>query len=156
MAQTIAIESEAPPPTAIGWREWVTLPQLGIAAIRAKVDTGARSSSLHVDWIEESIIDGITSLRFGLRPRKARGEVVCAAPALDRRRVTDSSGHSTERWFIATTLRLGGQDFDTEINLTSRRTMLFPLLLGRTALQRRFVVDPACSFLCGRLRRMKS
>jgi hypothetical protein len=143
-------------PILVGWREWVALPQFGIRAIRAKVDTGARSSSLHVDWIEESRREDVIWLRFGLRPRRASLEVVCEVPALGRRNVTDSGGQVTERWFVATTIRLAGEDFGAEINLTSRRTMLFPLLLGRTALQQRFQVDPAQSFLCGRLRRFQA
>ena len=143
-------------PILVGWREWVALPQFGIRAIRAKVDTGARSSALHVDWVEDSLRDGVTWLRFGLRPRRASPEVVCEVPALGRRNVTDSGGQITERWFVATTLRLADEEFAAEINLTSRRTMLFPLLLGRTALQQRFQVDPARSFLCGRLRRFQA
>jgi hypothetical protein len=137
-------------PQLIGWREWVALPQFGAAAMRAKIDTGARSSALHVDWLEEDPrADGMW-LRFGLRPRRARREVVCAAAATDRRRVTDSGGQATDRWLIRTALLLAGLEFQIEINLTSRRTMLFPLLLGRSALQQRFQVDPARSFLCGR------
>ncbi len=146
----MAVTQSVQQPRLIGWREWVALPQLGSAAIRAKIDTGARSSALHVDWLEEDLRADAMWLRFGLRPRRSRRELVCAAMAIDRRRVTDSGGQTTERWFIRTVLRLAGQEFEVEINLTSRRTMLFPLLLGRSALQRRFQVDPAQSFLCGR------
>jgi hypothetical protein len=145
VADSLALE-----PVAIGWREWAALPALGIGAIRAKVDTGARSSALHVDWLEETGRDGAVWLRFGLRPHRASREVVAEAPACDRRCVTDSGGQTTQRWFIATRMRLAGREFALEINLTSRRGMLFPLLLGRTALQQRFLVDPGASFLGGR------
>lgn len=149
-SRVMAVVQPVDQPLLIGWREWVSLPLLGSAAMRAKIDTGARSSALHVEWLEEDPrMDGMW-LRFGLRPSRSRREVTCVAAASDRRRVTDSGGQVTERWFIRTLLRLAGQEFEIEINLTSRRTMLFPLLLGRSALQRRFQVDPARSFLCAR------
>lgn len=136
----------------IGWREWLALPDLGIVAIKAKVDTGARSSALHVDHLEEFARDGATWLRFTLRPStKRRTHLIEAeAPALDRRVVTDSGGHTSERWFIRTIVRVADIDFHADINLTSRRTMLFPMLLGRTALAGRFRVDAARSYATGR------
>jgi hypothetical protein len=136
----------------IGWREWLALPDLGIGAIKAKVDTGARSCALHVDSLEEFTRDGATWLHFAVRPSTGRrgAAVLVQAPALDRRVVTDSGGHASERWFIRSAVSLAGQLFAADINLTSRRTMLFPMLLGRTALAGRFAVDPACSYLAGR------
>ncbi|MDX2300482.1 MAG: RimK/LysX family protein [Xanthomonadaceae bacterium] len=134
----------------LGWREWVALPDLGLAAVRAKVDTGARSSALHVDWLEHYIDAGAPWVRFGLHPVDVSlPERSIQAPVLDRRQVTDSGGHVTERVFIATRVVLAGQAFLAEINLTSRHGMLFPMLLGRTALADRFVVDPAQSFVLG-------
>jgi hypothetical protein len=137
----------------IGWREWLALPQLGLTALKAKVDTGARSSSLHVDWVREHERDGHTWLRFAVATRR-RGQatVECEAPAYDCRDVTDSGGHITRRWFIRTLVCLAGVEWETEINLTNRRNMLFPMLLGRTALNGRFRVDPSVSYACGRLR----
>jgi hypothetical protein len=137
--------------TTLGWREWLALPGLGVAAIKTKLDTGARSSALHVEALEEIVRDGATWLRFAVRPG-ARGvaPVVCEARALDRRRVTDSGGHATERWFIRSEVELAGQRYPVEINLCDRRGMLFPLLLGRTALRRRFCVDAARSYTLGR------
>jgi len=134
----------------LGWREWVALPELGLAAVRAKVDSGARSSALHVDWQERYTRDGAPWVRFGLHPVDANlpGQSI-QAPVIDQRPVTDSGGHVSERVFIATRIALAGQSFLAEINLTSRRDMLFPMLLGRTALAGRFVVDPAQSFLLG-------
>jgi hypothetical protein len=137
----------------IGWREWLALPQLGLTALKAKVDTGARSSSLHVDSISEYERDGRTWLRFAVATRRrGAGLVDCEAPAFDRRDVTDSGGHVTSRWFIRTQICLAGVEWETEINLTNRRNMLFPMLLGRSALSSRFHVDPSVSYVCGRLR----
>jgi hypothetical protein len=134
----------------LGWREWLALPDLGIAAVRAKVDTGARSSALHVDVCEIFHRDGVEFVRFlidtGAPGAKARA---AEAPVFDRRRVTDSGGHTSERIFIRTVLQLAGESWPAEINLTQRRNMLFPMLLGRTALDGRFLVDPSASFLCG-------
>jgi hypothetical protein len=143
-------EIAMPHPVPLGWREWLALPDLGIVAIRAKVDTGARSSALHVLDQECFQRDGREFVRFlldtgvpGAAPQPAE------APVLDRRHVTDSGGHRTERVFIRTRLRLAGIEWEAEVNLTQRRNMLFPMLLGRTALAGRFLVDPASSFLQG-------
>lgn len=145
-------------PIVIGWREWLALPQLGIVAIKAKVDTGARTSALHVDTLEANERDGATWLHFRISStgRKRSPVYECTAPAVARRIVTDSSGHASLRWFIRTTVELAGQRFDAEINLTNRRNMLFPMLFGRLALGQRFVVDPAASYHCGRPLRAKT
>lgn len=131
----------------LGWRERLALPQLGIGVLKAKLDTGARSSSLHVDSLETFQRDGVTWLRFSMHAgRRQPFEIQAEAPALDRRTVTDTGGRRTERWFIRTEVQLAGQRFSVDINLTNRRHMLFPMLLGRTALNGRFAVDPACSY----------
>jgi hypothetical protein len=115
--------------------------------LKAKLDTGARSSSLHVDTLESFQKDGATWLRFSIRVgRRVPAEVHCEAPALDRRAVTDTGGRRTVRWFIRSNIRLAGQTFDVDINLTNRRHMLFPLLLGRSALDGRFAVDSSLSY----------
>jgi hypothetical protein len=133
--------------TLLGWRERLALPQLGIAVLKAKLDTGARSSSLHVDTLEEFQRNGHTWLRFTMHVgRRQSLAMCCEAPALDRRAVTDTGGRRTERWFIRTEVRLAGQSFEIDVNLTDRRHMLFPLLLGRSALCGRFAVDPARSY----------
>lgn len=135
----------------LGWRERLALPQLGIGMLKAKLDTGARSSSLHVDTLEAFQRDGVTWLRFTMHVgRRQPQHVCCEAPALDRRAVTDTGGRRTERWFIRTEVQLAGQRFSVDINLTDRRHMLFPMLLGRSALSGRFMVDPACSYTCSR------
>lgn len=138
-------------PVVLGWREWVALPGLGVDAVRAKVDSGARSSSLHVDTLESFERDGREWVRFSLHPGERGSGTVCAceAPVLERRPVTDSGGHTTLRVFVHTDIVLAGSRYTIEINLTNRRGMLFPMLLGRTALADRFVIDPAASFLLG-------
>ncbi|MCW8809129.1 MAG: RimK/LysX family protein [Rhodanobacter sp.] len=131
----------------LGWRERLALPRLGIAMLKAKLDTGARSSSLHVDTLESFIRGGVTWLRFTMHVgRRHPHEVCCEVPAMDRRTVTDTGGRCTERWFIRSDVELAGQRFGIDINLTDRRHMLFPLLLGRSALNGRFVVDSALSY----------
>lgn len=135
----------------LGWREWLALPDFGVQSIKAKLDTGARSSSLHVEAIEEFERDGGTWLRFALdaKTRSGRQARWFEAPLADRRRVTDSGGSSALRPFIRMRVRIGGDCYDIETNLTNRHGMMFPMLLGRTALAGRVVVDPARSFVLG-------
>ncbi len=137
----------------IGWRERLSLPDLGLA-LKAKVDTGARTSALHVAWLQEFTRDGKPWLQFAVDTTRGKSALrVCEALAMDRREVTDSGGHSTERWFIRSTISIARRSFDAEINLTDRGSMLFPMLLGRSALCGRFVVDPARSY--GHARRLR-
>ncbi|MEP6633330.1 MAG: RimK/LysX family protein [Luteimonas sp.] len=137
----------------LGWREWVALPGLGIDRVRAKIDTGARSSALHVDAQWPFIEGGAPWVGFRLTPSKVRGHVVeAAAPVYDERDVFDSGGHKTRRVFLQSKMRLAGVDKLIEINLTNRGGMLFPMLLGRTALAETFTVDPAQSSLHGKPR----
>jgi hypothetical protein len=134
-------------PLILGWREWLALPSLGIASIKAKLDTGARSSSLCVLSTEPFERDGRLHIRFVVRTRR-RGDrtAACEAPVADRRAVTDSGGHTSDRWFIRAVVAIGSERFETDINLTDRRAMLFPLLLGRSALGGRFRIDPSLSY----------
>ena len=131
----------------LGWREYLSLPDLGILRIRAKVDTGARTSSLHVDSYDCFERDGVAWVRFAITPSKKKPAVTVECPVADERSVTDSGGHTGRRVFIRSTLRLAGVDMDIELNLTSRQGMRFPMLLGRTAMQGRFTVDPSKSYL---------
>jgi hypothetical protein len=140
----------ASPLILLGWREWLVLPALGVGAIRAKVDTGARSSSLHVREQEVFERNGVPMVRFLLEHGEddaLSGHL--EAQVLDRRDVTDSGGHRETRVFIRTLLALpnGDQAWPIEINLTERRNMAFPMLLGRSALRRRCLVDPSKSWL---------
>jgi hypothetical protein len=138
-------------PIVLGWREWLALPQFGIAAIKSKIDSGARTSSLHVESLDEFEQDGQPWLRFTvLTGRRSAPAVHCVAPVADRRAVSDSGGHVTMRWFIRTEFELAGRRWESEMNLTSRLHMLFPLLLGRDALRGRFLVDSASAYRCGR------
>ncbi|MCK7595498.1 ATP-dependent zinc protease family protein [Pseudomarimonas salicorniae] len=133
----------------LGWREWLALPELKLRAIRAKIDTGARSSALHVEESETFFENGIEWVRFAIVPTRGGKVRECRARVVDHREVTDSGGKRTLRVFIQTTLALGGQRYPIELNLTQRREMLFPMLLGRTAVAGRWVVDPSGSFLLG-------
>lgn len=136
----------------VGWREWVALPALGLPRLRAKVDTGARSSALHVERQWRFVNVGGPWVGFALVARAHADEVEAVAPIIDERMVTDSGGHRTLRVFVRTTLRLAGVEREIEMNLADRCGMRFPLLLGRTALADAFMVDPAVSFLHRRRR----
>lgn len=137
----------------LGWREWLSLPDLGVARIKAKVDTGARSSALHASAIE-TLANG--RVRFMLRPlRTSPDEQWCEAELIDTRWVTDSGGHRELRPFILTRLSLGGQQWDAEVSLSARDRLRFRMLLGRTAIAGRFAVDPAASYVQGKLHRPK-
>jgi len=140
------------PPGRIGWREWLTLPDLGIQAIKAKVDTGARTSALHTFGLEPFEKDGMLKLNFGIHPLQRRKdiEVNCVADVVDRRRVTSSVGQSEMRYVIRTTVALGEFKWPIELTLTNRRSMRFRMLLGRAAISGPLLVDPAKSYLTGR------
>ncbi|WP_300464952.1 ATP-dependent zinc protease [Desulfobacula sp.] len=136
----------------IGWKEWLVLPDLGVPALKAKIDTGARTSALHTFSLEEFTRQDKLMVRFGIHPLRKQNkiELFCEAPVFDRRFVKDSGGHSEMRYVIKTTAILGSMQWPIQITLTNREGMMFRMLLGRTALRHRFVVDPSQAYLTGR------
>ena len=138
-------------PLTIGWREWVGLPGLGIGAIRAKIDTGARTSTLHADRVVPFEKEGGEFVRFRVRPEKRpRREVECVAPLIDRRGIRDSGGRVEVRYVIATRLSIGNRSWPIELTLTNRDSMSFRMLVGRAAIRGRYRVDPGASYRMGR------
>jgi len=140
------------PKVVLGWREWVVLPELGIDPIKAKVDTGARSSALHTFRLQTFEENGIARVRFSIHPLQGNTvlEQECVADLVDERNVTDSGGHTELRPVISTTVRLGSLSKKIEITLANRETMKFRMLLGRTAMYGSAIVDPAASYLLGK------
>ncbi|ATC95735.1 ATP-dependent zinc protease family protein [Pseudoalteromonas tunicata] len=133
----------------VGWREWLSLPDLGITKIKAKIDTGARTSCLHAFKVEEFKKNNQNWVRFWLHPIQQNTEVelVAEAQVVDMRKVTDSGGHTETRFVIKTTLTINQESFPIEVTLTNRENMMFRMLLGRTAMNDKIIVDPAASYL---------
>jgi hypothetical protein len=139
----------------VGWREWVALPELEIPTIKAKIDTGARTSALHVFELEPFQEDGRSKVNFRLHPLQRRIDIDthCTAQVIDERLVRDSGGHQELRLVISTILQIGTLAWPIEVTLTNREDMSFRFLLGRSAMRGRLLVDPGLSYQMGRLRR---
>lgn len=136
----------------LGWREWVSLPDLGLQHIKAKVDTGARTSAIHAFALRTYEEAGHERVEFRMHPNQKDTDtvVVCDARVVDKRVVTDSGGHKEERLVIETTLQIGGHSWPIEATLTARDDMLFRMLVGRTAMKNRAVVNPGRSYVVGK------
>jgi hypothetical protein len=147
-----------PEPQVIGWREWIRLPDFGPSTIKAKVDTGARTSSLHAFEVEEFRRGKRDMVRFQIHPeqRSSKVSIEVEAPLLERRKVTPSSGHSELRPVVLTTIELMGESFEVELTLTRRDEMGFRMLLGRQALRGRFLVNPGKSYMNGVRKKKRS
>jgi hypothetical protein len=136
----------------IGWREWVALPDLGVDLIKTKVDTGARTSALHAFDIEHFKRKNQDWVRFCVHPIQRNDEVIkaCTSRVHDSRAVTNSGGSTEHRWVITTIIVLGDESWPIELTLTNRDEMGFRMLIGRTAINGRFMVDPSQSYCRGR------
>lgn len=142
-------------PKTVGWREWVAFPGLGLPWVKAKMDTGARTSALHAFRLEPFDRGGREWVRFAIHPLQRRTDLVVwrETEVVDVRSVSDSGGHRERRYVIRTELALAGGRWPIECTLTNRDTMLFRVLLGRTALAGHILVDPENSYRTGRPRR---
>ncbi len=151
-AATMDAQRPSKTPLTVGWREWVGLPELKVDAIKAKIDTGARTSALHAFRIEPFWRDGVVWVRFELNPiqRSHAKRVACEARAVDERTVRNSGGGVEQRYVVATMLKLGDKSWPIELALANRDQMGFRMLLGRTALKGRALVEPGRSFLLGK------
>ncbi|GAA1839677.1 RimK/LysX family protein [Agromyces salentinus] len=142
--------------TIAGWREWASLPAIGVEWIKVKLDTGARTSSLHAFDIDEFERDGEAWVRFGVRPWQNSDDdaVVVESRVRDRRQVRSSSGHSEERIVVLMDIVLLGREVEAEVTLSNRDEMGFRMLIGREALRNGFLVAAGESFLGGRAPRV--
>jgi len=144
--------AKRPEPISLGWREWVVLPDWNVAHMKAKVDTGARTSSLHAFGLEWFDRDGSPWVRFEVHPwqRSTADSVIAEAPVVATRDVKSSSGDVEHRPVVHTSVVLAGRSVTAEVTLTRRDEMGFRMLVGREALRHRFLVDPGVSYLGGR------
>lgn len=145
----------APEPTVVGWREWVGLPQADVPWVKAKIDTGARSSSIHAFDLEALERDGEPWVRFSIHPwqRSDDDHVELTLPVLDVREVRSSNGQVEQRYAVALDVTLAGRTITTVMTLSNRDEMGFRMLIGREALERGFLVDSSRSYAGGKPRR---
>ena len=138
-----------PAPTLAGWREWVGLPGVGVPWIKAKLDTGARTSAIHAFDVEELERDGARWVRFSVHPWQDSDDdpVEACLPVVDVREVRSSSGHAEERLVVPMTITLMQRDVEAEVTLSRRDELGFRMLVGREALRQGYAVDPGRSYL---------
>lgn len=145
--QGLTARSETAP---IGWREWIGLPDLGIALIKAKIDTGARTSALHAVKHEAYQENGVDWIAFHVPRPGVQHSERCKARLIDTREIKNTSGIPVSRYVVSTTLVLGNRHWPIELSLADRGNMGFAIILGRTAIRRHgLLVDPGRSFLAG-------
>ena len=147
--EATSVSNDVIPPVVAGWREWISLPELGVDWVKAKVDTGARSSAIHARDVTVLRRGTIDVASFELHPWQGSelDAMRVELPIVDRRIVRSSTGHEEERLVVATTIRLVGLDIEAELTLTNRDEMGFRMLVGREALRGRCLVDPGRSYL---------
>ncbi|MGN0065877.1 MAG: ATP-dependent zinc protease [Nocardioides sp.] len=140
------------PPTVVGWREWVALPAMGVDWVKAKIDTGARTSSLHAFDQRVEDRDGEAWVRFSVHPWQSTDDdaVEICLPIADVREIRSSSGHAEQRYVVLTEMALAGRTVEVELTLSRRDDMGFRMLVGREALRQGFLVDPGESYRGGR------
>ena len=138
----------------LGWEEWVSLNELGLPALKVKVDTGAKTSALHAAEIQPFGTQARPQVRFLINPdpENPNLEIVCSAPIIDRRNITSSNGETEQRYVIGSTVEIGGRKWPLELTLTNRENMKFRMLLGRASVAQHFHVDPSGSYLIGKKR----
>lgn len=146
---------DAPAGCLVGWREWVSLPAIGIGWIKAKIDTGARTSAIHAFDLAAFERDGRSWVRFSIHPWQGSAEdsVEVSCPMLDVREVRSSNGAVEERYAVELTVVLAGRELTTPVTLSNRDEMGFRMLVGREALAQGFLVDASVSYAGGRPRR---
>ena len=150
-----ATHPTSPGEATVGWREWVSLPGLEVDWIKAKLDTGARSSAIHAFDVTEVDRDGELWVRFAVQPwqRSSEDAVHVELPVHDKRAVRSSTGHVQERYVVLMDLTLVDRTVTAEVTLSSRDRMGFRMLIGREALRQGFLVDSRRSYLGGRPKR---
>jgi len=141
--------AQTPAPLILGWKEWLALPDLGLPAIKVKIDTGAKTSALHAFFIEPFDTAAAAMVRFGIHPIPGRHHIerLCTAPVVDRRVVMSSSGDRELRYVIETHLQIGDRVWPIEVTLTNREGMAYRMLLGRQALRSGVYIDASASYL---------
>lgn len=137
----------------LGWREWVALPELNLPAIKAKIDTGAKTSALHSFHLERYQKNSVDMIKFLVHPiqKNLQPVIECHAPILDQREVIDSGGHKEMRYVVESLISIGDKSWPIELTLTNRDTMRFRMLLGRRAMEYSAIVEPGASYLNGKL-----
>lgn len=155
ISETTRVNDDGLGATVAGWREWVALPDLDVPWVKAKLDTGARSSSIHAFDLEEFERDGAAWVSFALHPwqRSEVDTVRSELPLVDRRAIRSSTGHEEERLVVRTKITVVGHDLEAELTLANRDEMGFRMLVGREAMRGLILVDPGRSYLGGRPRR---